>query len=333
MWRKSPIWLAPPMPGDRARERHHGDDLAPRPHAGVARRPRRVADHLHLEAEARAGVEHPDRRPRPPRRARSRAGSRLEPIVVTGQVAASGSTLPCGKTQRPRRRVPPVRVAVEDQVVEDERGDVVEHQRGDDLVGAQERPQQARDRAPGGAEHGAAGDHRHDQDRRRLAREQQRHAGGADRAEVELTLGADVEQVHPERDGGGEPGERERRRGDERVRERAVCENAASNSRRSVVIGRWPVARSRIAIATCATTSEPSGTATISQRRCLSRFSIRTRRFTRRPCRRAGSPRPRPSAARAPRRSRCGRRPRRRSRPRTSRRSDRPASAPRRGPR
>ena len=225
VWRKSPIWLAPPMPGDRARERHHGDDLAPRPHAGVSRRARRVADHLRLEAEARAGVEHPDPdrdhgSEDEPERDRDRADRRHRPGRRVDEHLA------LREDERLRRRVPPVREAVEDQVVEDERGDVVEHQRGDDLVGAQERPQQPGDRAPGGAEHGAADDHGDDQHRRRLAREQQAHAGGADRAEVQLALGADVEQAHPERDRGGEAGEGERRRGDERVRERAVREVA-----------------------------------------------------------------------------------------------------------
>ena len=38
---------------DGAREAHHRQDLAPRAHAGVARRPRRVGDHLQLESEAR----------------------------------------------------------------------------------------------------------------------------------------------------------------------------------------------------------------------------------------------------------------------------------------
>ena len=148
-------------------------------------------------------------------------------------------------------------------------------------------PAAARDRAPGGAEHGAAGDHGDDQDRRRLAREQQPHAGGADRAEVQLTLGADVEQPHPECDRGGEPGEGSGVEAMSVFVSAPSARKAASNRRRSVVIGGWPVARSRSAIAMCATTSEPSGTATISQRRCLSRFSIRSPpRFTRRPCRR-----------------------------------------------
>src|SRR5438105_1197496 len=53
-----------PEAGDRARDRHHGEDLPPRPHAGVPRRARGVTEHLRLEAEARPRVEHPQHRRR-----------------------------------------------------------------------------------------------------------------------------------------------------------------------------------------------------------------------------------------------------------------------------
>src|SRR5207245_11317139 len=49
-------------PGDRAREAYDRDDLPPRAHARIARRARRVADHLELEAEARPFVQHPKER-------------------------------------------------------------------------------------------------------------------------------------------------------------------------------------------------------------------------------------------------------------------------------
>ncbi len=45
-------------------------------------------------------------------------------------------------------RLAPVRLALEDQVREDEAGDVVEHQRGEDLVRLEERAQDARDQRP-----------------------------------------------------------------------------------------------------------------------------------------------------------------------------------------
>ncbi len=83
--------------GDRAGERHHGEDLPPRAHAGVRRGARRVADHLHLEAEPRARVEHPHEA------AISDAEQQAErhdsePTCDSGQLAASGSVLPCGNT-------------------------------------------------------------------------------------------------------------------------------------------------------------------------------------------------------------------------------------------
>src|SRR6478736_4310284 len=46
--------------GDRAREAHHRHDLAPRAHSRIPAGTWRVADHLNLEAEPRARVEHPD---------------------------------------------------------------------------------------------------------------------------------------------------------------------------------------------------------------------------------------------------------------------------------
>ncbi len=203
-------------------------------------------------------------------------GIPIEPIVEHRPRRRVGQVLPLREDLARRRRVAPVREAVEDQVVEDQRGDVVEHQRGDDLVRVQERPQQAGDRRPRGPEGRAADDHRHDQHRRRLARQEQRDAGRADRAEVELALAADVEQAHAERDGGREAREGERRRRDERRREGAVGQVGRVEEppeRLDRRMARWPARR--IAIAMWATTSEPSGTATSSQRRRWSRFSMR----------------------------------------------------------
>ena len=121
--------------------------------------------------------------PRGRSRRRSRPGSRAgrrRSSRCVGQLAASGSVLPDREDGGARGgRVPPVRVAVEDQVREDQAGDVVEHQRGDDLVGRQVCLEDARDQGPGRAGCEPGDDHRHDQDRRRLAREQQARRGGA----------------------------------------------------------------------------------------------------------------------------------------------------------
>ena len=177
-----------------------------------------------------------------------------------------------------RRGVAPVRLRVEDQVVENERRDVVEHQRGDDLVGREERPQHApgsaraprRRRAPATIIAAI-------ETRRRRAREQRaRCPRRRDRADVELALAADVEEVHPERDRGAEAGE-ERAASPTRASRRAPpsATKAASTDCRNVCAGECPVASSTTLITPNATTSEPSGTTTVSQRGCRSRRSIR----------------------------------------------------------
>ncbi len=82
---------------------------------------------------------------------------------------------------------------------------------------------------PERAAHPARQAHEQDEERRRrraAVAELEGDPGRADRAEVELALGADVEELHPEGGCGGEPGEEDRGRGDERRRERAVAREA-----------------------------------------------------------------------------------------------------------
>ena len=124
-----------------------------------------------------------------------------------------------------RLGVAPVREAVDDQVVEDEPGGVVEHQRRDDLARLEQRPQDARNRRPRRAGHRPDDAHREDQHERRghaPAAEVERDPARADCAEVELPFAADVEELHPEGDRRGEAREQDRRREDERRRERAL---------------------------------------------------------------------------------------------------------------
>ena len=52
------------------------------------------------------------------------------------------------------------------------------------------------------------------------------HAGRADRAPIDLPLGADVPELHAERDGDAESGEQERGRLDQRFREPVLSPNA-----------------------------------------------------------------------------------------------------------
>src|SRR5207248_3419161 len=59
-----------------------------------------------------------------------------------------------------------------------------------------------------------------------------------DRAGVELALAADVEQLHPEGDGGTEPGEEERRGGDERLVQRCFAAKAGVEKPGERVAGR-----------------------------------------------------------------------------------------------
>src|SRR5207247_4008749 len=97
-------------------------------------------------------------------------------------------------------------------------------QRRDDLVRPEEGPQDPGDQRPRGTARAAGDDHRGDRERGRpaAAAEVEPRRGSGDRADEELALAADVEEPHPERGGGGEPGEGERRRRDERLPERAV---------------------------------------------------------------------------------------------------------------
>ncbi len=108
----------------------------------------------------------------------------------------------------------------EDPVRDPQRGDVVEHQRDDDLVHAAEGLQDAGDRGVGRAGEHAGDHHERDRDDRRRPR---RHDGdeddrrGAPGAHQELALGADVPQAHPECERTRQAGEDQWRRRDQGV--------------------------------------------------------------------------------------------------------------------
>ena len=112
----------------------------------------------------------------------------------------------------------------EHPVLDPEQGDVVEHQRRDDLVDAQPGPQDTRDESPDPAGDGP-GDHHHrdHHDRRCSGREDRRQhdRARAPRAKQELPLRADVPEAHPEGKRACEAGEDERGRRDQRVRQDA----------------------------------------------------------------------------------------------------------------
>ena len=198
-------------------------------------------------------------------------------IVQPGQIADVRQRLPGREDGRVEAlRLAPVRLALEDQVREHVAGDVVEQQRGEDLVRLEEGAQDAGDQRPHDAAGAAGDDHRRDHERRRAAAAAEVEAGGGagDRAHVHLALGADVEELHPERRRRGEAGERERRRGDQRLVERPGLRGtrrrrAGGRSR----AGCGPSRRARAPRRGSAKTTEPTGTATESQRGCLRRRS------------------------------------------------------------
>src|SRR5439155_21003611 len=124
--------------------------------------------------------------------------------------------------ERPRLLEAALAPRPEDPELDPEQGDVVEHQRRDDLVDAEPRPEHARDQAPDRAGRSPSQHHRRDDDERRRPRREdwgEHDRARAPRPEQELALRADVPQAHPEGEGAGETREQERRRLDEGVRQ------------------------------------------------------------------------------------------------------------------
>ena len=112
----------------------------------------------------------------------------------------------------------------EHPVLDPEQGDVVEHQRRDDLVDAEPGLQDARDEPPDTAGDGPGDHHHRDHHDRRCSRREDRRQHDRARApgpEQELTLRPDVPEAHPEGEGARQAGEDERRRRDQRVRQDA----------------------------------------------------------------------------------------------------------------
>ena len=106
------------------------------------------------------------------------------------------------------------------QVEQAERRDVVQHDRGDDLVGAGARFEESGDEAP----HRAAeetGEHRDYEVHERRQRPGEPDIAGRGRAGDDLTLAAYVEQPGAEREGDAEAGEDQRCRGEDRAGDRA----------------------------------------------------------------------------------------------------------------
>ena len=146
----------------------------------------------------------------------ARIGNCSAKSVRRGSQASGGNGSVCWK--------PPSLHGPKTQILDPDQGDVVEHQRRDDLVDAELRPQDARDQAPQRpGQRSRDHHHRDDDDRRRAGRQDRREDDGAraPRPQEELALGADVPQAHPEGERAGEAGQDERRRLDQRVAEDA----------------------------------------------------------------------------------------------------------------
>ena len=128
-----------------------------------------------------------------------------------------------------RVRIAPVRPRTEDQILHQVERDVVEQQRRHDLGRTEVRTRQCRDEHPQRAADRAAQDHDRDGERAGQAgRDREPGPRGDDRARVQLTLAADVVEVHAERECGGQAREHQRRRRRERVGEAVPVAEAGS---------------------------------------------------------------------------------------------------------
>ena len=154
------------MPAIAPDDGHDREDLPARAHARVPRGARRVGDDPDLEPEPHSRVEHPQReRGQDPEEESERDDHRR---AEGRPVRGLGHGLPLREGARlKRRRVAPVRRAVEDQVREQKASDVVEHQRRDDLVRPREGAQDAGDQRPERPERCCRNAHGDDEERRR----------------------------------------------------------------------------------------------------------------------------------------------------------------------
>ena len=98
-----------------------------------------------------------------------------------------------------------------EQVRDDPKGDEVQHDRGDDLVDAAGDLQDAGHPGPPGPD-GHGDDEDHDDPEGTWQRRDPTHVGSQQRGQLVLALHPDVEQVHLESDGHGQPRDEERDR-------------------------------------------------------------------------------------------------------------------------
>ena len=197
--------------GYTPRDRHHGQDLSLGANARVIGRLRGIAHDAHFEAIA-GGADEQEQAYGQRRTDDEAQGQREGADGNARPVGVRAEGLACREHRRARRgEVPPVRVAVVDQVVHKKAGHIVEHERGEDLVGTQVRSQQRRDLGPQHPGQGTTDDHGDDDQRPRPVAEHEPGRRSPHRSHVELALTADVPGPHPEGERGTQPGEEKRR--------------------------------------------------------------------------------------------------------------------------
>src|SRR2546427_7171845 len=126
---KVPVLTRAPDPCDRTRETHDGQDLSARPHSCITTRARGIGNYLHLEAEARSCVEDPHDYGNADREQEAeRQREAVDTPARPGCLRRERLSLREDARLEPSR-LAQVGVAVEDQILEDEPHDVVEHQR------------------------------------------------------------------------------------------------------------------------------------------------------------------------------------------------------------
>ena len=120
--------------------------------------------------------------------------------LAKGRQARRGHELGALRVVRALRVFPDA----EDEEVRQQHGDVIEQEGGDGLADPTLGPQKAGDRRPEPAAQENQDEHQGEQDIGGQAGERQRAAGGKDGAEIELPLGADVDEPDPRGQGRGQ---------------------------------------------------------------------------------------------------------------------------------
>ncbi|CAB4624572.1 unannotated protein [freshwater metagenome] len=179
---------------ERSRYRRNDNDDARWTHTGVTGSGRSSPDYTHLVSEAGSSLQdsQPGRSGDPEQKPeRNHKRTKIE----VGPPCDRRNYLPLWKHCTGAVEFTPQRLGFEDQVGGNDRCDVIQHQRGDDLVRFEIGTEDARDGCPETAADGTGDNHR--QNRHpggKTFAERKRNAGGEDRSHVELTFTADVEE-------------------------------------------------------------------------------------------------------------------------------------------